>query len=141
MAITAFENYEGKLKPKANQALSNAIGFIRKIQKNDGSFSESIKSFEQGRYVESKTSSPHQTAIVVSQILYAIEDNPRLKSELKGLVEKSVSYLMSTQNQDGYREDQNWAGVTFPGIEYINYYYVHTYTAWISLIKFNEIYL
>ena len=92
-----------------------AVAWLKSVQKPDGSFGESLRSYD---FPESKgqgNSTPSQTAWGLIGLLAAAEPGDPA-------VAKAVSYLVHEQNADGSWNESDFTGTGFPGVFYLKYH-------------------
>lgn len=92
-----------------------AVAWLKAVQKPDGSFGESLRSYD---FPESKgqgNSTPSQTAWGLIGLLAAAEPGDPS-------IAKAVSYLVHQQSADGSWGEEDFTGTGFPGVFYLKYH-------------------
>jgi squalene-hopene/tetraprenyl-beta-curcumene cyclase len=92
-----------------------AVAWLRQAQKADGSFGESLRSYE---VVSSKAhgkSTPSQTAWgLIGLLAGADPDDPAIA--------RAAAYLVRQQNANGSWSEEDFTGTGFPGVFYLKYH-------------------
>jgi squalene-hopene/tetraprenyl-beta-curcumene cyclase len=92
-----------------------AVTWLRTVQKADGSFGESLLSYDAPSTKGQGPSTPSQTAWGLIGLLAGTDvDDPA--------VSKAVSYLVHNQNDDGSWSERDFTGTGFPGVFYLKYH-------------------
>ena len=92
-----------------------AVSWLKAVQKPDGSFGESLRSYD---FPESKgqgNSTPSQTAWGLIGLLAAADPGDPS-------ITKAVAYLVHQQNADGSWREDDFTGTGFPGVFYLKYH-------------------
>ena len=92
-----------------------AVAWLKSVQKLDGSFGESLRSYD---FPESKgqgNSTASQTAWGLIGLLAAAEPGDPS-------IAKAVAYLVHRQNADGSWSEDDFTGTGFPGVFYLKYH-------------------
>jgi squalene-hopene/tetraprenyl-beta-curcumene cyclase len=92
-----------------------AITWLRTVQKPDGSFGESLRSYDEPLTKCQGPSTASQTAWGLIGLLAGAGVNDPA-------VAKSVSYLVHQQQQDGSWNEPDFTGTGFPGVFYLKYH-------------------
>jgi squalene-hopene/tetraprenyl-beta-curcumene cyclase len=92
-----------------------AVVWLRTVQKADGSFGESLASYENPATKGQGPSTPSQTAWGLIGLLAGSSVNDPA-------VEKAVAYLLSEQQEDGSWGEADFTGTGFPGVFYLKYH-------------------
>jgi squalene-hopene/tetraprenyl-beta-curcumene cyclase len=92
-----------------------AVNWLRAAQKADGSFGESLESYDVPTTRGQGPSTPSQTAWGLIGLLAGAETNDPA-------VTKAVSYLVHQQNSDGSWSEADFTGTGFPGVFYLKYH-------------------
>src|SRR5262249_14480169 len=99
----------------AQNYCQRAVAWLRAVQKLDGSFGESLHSYEAPSTKGQGPSTPSQTAWGLIGLLAG--------SDLHDpAIAKAVSYLLSQQNSDGSWSEADFTGTGFPGVFYLKYH-------------------
>jgi len=99
----------------AQDYCKRAVAWLKSVQKPDGSFGESLRSY----HVESSkgrgNSTPSQTAWGLIGLLAAADaGDPSIS--------KAAEYLVQQQNEDGSWEESDFTGTGFPCVFYLKYH-------------------
>ena len=92
-----------------------AMAWLRSVQKSDGSFGESLSSYDAPSTKGQGPSTPSQTAWGLIGLLAGGD----LSDPAVG---KAVSYLTSQQQDDGSWNEADFTGTGFPGVFYLKYH-------------------
>jgi squalene-hopene/tetraprenyl-beta-curcumene cyclase len=92
-----------------------AVTWLRTVQKADGSFGESLLSYDAPSTKGQGPSTPSQTAWGLIGLLAGADLNDPA-------VGKAVSYLVHKQNEDGSWSEPDFTGTGFPGVFYLKYH-------------------
>src|SRR6202790_4670577 len=99
----------------AQDYCQRAVAWLRATQKADGSFGESLKSYDISSVKGQGPSTPSQTAWGLIGLLAAAETGDPA-------ITKAVSYLVGKQNEDGSWSEAEFTGTGFPGVFYLKYH-------------------
>jgi squalene-hopene/tetraprenyl-beta-curcumene cyclase len=128
VALATAENdphADPALAARARAAVEKGLSYVLSHQLADGGFGESPRSFDEGHFVALPASSPAQTGMVGSLLLeFSKIDRDAHWAALAPVLERAVALLVATQGADGSWHDPSWTAVTFPGLEYLVYYYI-----------------
>jgi squalene-hopene/tetraprenyl-beta-curcumene cyclase len=92
-----------------------AVTWLRNVQKADGSFGESLLSYDAPSTKGQGPSTASQTAWGLIGLLAGTDvEDPA--------VNKAVSYLVHNQNEDGSWSEPDFTGTGFPGVFYLKYH-------------------
>jgi squalene-hopene/tetraprenyl-beta-curcumene cyclase len=92
-----------------------AVTWLRTVQKVDGSFGESLRSYDEPATKGQGPSTPSQTAWGLIGLLAGAETgDPAIR--------KAVSYLVNQQEDDGSWSEADFTGTGFPGVFYLKYH-------------------
>jgi squalene-hopene/tetraprenyl-beta-curcumene cyclase len=99
----------------AQEYCQRAVAWLRAIQKPDGSFGESLKSYDYSSTKGQGQSTPSQTAWGLIGLLAASDINDPA-------ITKAVSCLTAQQNGDGSWSENDFTGTGFPCVFYLKYH-------------------
>jgi squalene-hopene/tetraprenyl-beta-curcumene cyclase len=92
-----------------------AVVWLRTVQKPDGSFGESLLSYDVPSTKGQGPSTPSQTAWGLIGLLAGAEPGDPA-------IGKAVSYLLHGQQEDGSWSEPDFTGTGFPGVFYLKYH-------------------
>jgi squalene-hopene/tetraprenyl-beta-curcumene cyclase len=92
-----------------------AVAWLRTVQKPDGSFGESLRSYDEPLTKGQGPSTASQTAWGLIGLLAGTDVNDPA-------VTKAVSYLVHQQQEDGSWGEADFTGTGFPGVFYLKYH-------------------
>jgi squalene-hopene/tetraprenyl-beta-curcumene cyclase len=99
----------------AQNYCQRAVAWLKTVQKVDGSFGESLKTYSDVSSKGQGASTPSQTAWgLIGMLAGANTADPAIS--------KAVSYLVSTQNEDGSWSEYDFTGTGFPCVFYLKYH-------------------
>ena len=99
----------------AKEYCRRAVTWLRSVQKQDGSFGESLASYDAPSTKGRGTSTASQTAWGLIGLLAGAEAGDPA-------IEKAVSYLVKQQNEDGSWSENDFTGTGFPCVFYLKYH-------------------
>jgi squalene-hopene/tetraprenyl-beta-curcumene cyclase len=99
----------------AREYCQRAVVWLRTVQKPDGSFGESLASYETPTTKGKGPSTPSQTAWGLIGLLAGAERSDPA-------IVKAVSYLVHQQKDDGSWSEPDFTGTGFPGVFYLKYH-------------------
>jgi len=99
----------------AKEFCQRAVGWLRAVQKEDGSFGESLWSYTDPATKGQGNSTASQTAWGLIGLLAGAEPSDPS-------IQKSVAYLVQQQNSDGSWSEAEFTGTGFPGVFYLKYH-------------------
>src|ERR1700731_3642615 len=99
----------------ARDYCQRAVIWLRTVQKADGSFGESLRSYEMPATKGQGPSTPSQTAWGLIGLLAGADVH-------EPAIVKAVSYLVNEQKEDGSWSEPDFTGTGFPGVFYLKYH-------------------
>ena len=99
----------------AQNYCQRAVAWLKTVQKVDGSFGESLKSY-------SDVSSKGQGASTPSQTAWGLIGMLAGSNTADPAISKAVSYLVTSQNDDGSWSEHDFTGTGFPCVFYLKYH-------------------
>ena len=99
----------------ANEYCQRAVKWLRSVQKPDGSFGESLRSYHEPQTKGEGNSTASQTAWGLIGLLAATETTD-------AAILNAVSYLVDQQNADGSWSEDEFTGTGFPCVFYLKYH-------------------
>ena len=99
----------------ARDYCQRAVAWLRKVQKADGSFGESLASYETPSTKGQGPSTASQTAWGLIGLLAGTDASDPA-------IAKAVSYLVHKQHEDGSWSEPDFTGTGFPGVFYLKYH-------------------
>ena len=99
----------------AREYCQRAVTWLRSVQKADGSFGESLMSYDAPHTKGQGPSTASQTAWGLIGLLAGSD-------VYDPAVNKAVSYLVHRQNEDGSWSEPDFTGTGFPGVFYLKYH-------------------
>ena len=99
----------------AQDYCARAVAWLRKVQKADGSFGESLLSYEMVSTKGQGNSTPSQTAWGLIGLLAAADPSDPA-------VGRAAAYLVDQQNANGSWSEDDFTGTGFPGVFYLKYH-------------------
>jgi squalene-hopene/tetraprenyl-beta-curcumene cyclase len=99
----------------AKEYCQRAVDWLRSVQKPDGSFGESLRSYNEPATKGRGNSTASQTAWGLIGLLAGAEANDPA-------IQKAVSYLVDQQNPDGSWSESEFTGTGFPCVFYLKYH-------------------
>ena len=100
----------------ARDYCQRAVLWLRTMQKADGSFGESLRSYEMPATKGQGPSTPSQTAWGLIGLLAGADVH-------EPAIVKAVSYLVNEQKEDGSWSEPDFTGTGFPGVFYLKYHF------------------
>jgi squalene-hopene/tetraprenyl-beta-curcumene cyclase len=92
-----------------------AVNWLRQVQKADGSFGESLNSYEVVSSKGQGNSTPSQTAWGLIGLLAGADQNDPA-------IGRAAAYLIDHQNANGSWSEDDFTGTGFPGVFYLKYH-------------------
>jgi squalene-hopene/tetraprenyl-beta-curcumene cyclase len=99
----------------AQDYCTRAVAWLRQVQKADGSFGESLLSYEMESTKGQGNSTPSQTAWGLIGLLAGVDRNDPA-------VGRAAEYLVTQQNTNGSWSEDDFTGTGFPGVFYLKYH-------------------
>ena len=99
----------------AKEYCQRAVSWLRSVQKLDGSFGESLRSYHEPATKGQGNSTASQTAWGLIGLLAGAEANDPA-------IQRAVSYLIEQQNADGSWSESEFTGTGFPCVFYLKYH-------------------
>ena len=99
----------------AKEYCQRAVSWLRAVQKADGSFGESLRSYNDPSTKNQGDSNASQTAWGLIGLLAAAE-------AADPAIAKAVTYLVQQQNDDGSWSEDEFTGTGFPCVFYLKYH-------------------
>ena len=99
----------------AQDYCARAVAWLRKVQKADGSFGESLLSYERSSTKGQGNSTPSQTAWGLIGLLAGTDPSDPA-------VGRAAAYLVQQQNANGSWSEDDFTGTGFPGVFYLKYH-------------------
>ncbi len=99
----------------AKEYCQRAVRWLRSVQKPDGSFGESLRSYTEPQTKGEGSSTASQTAWGLIGLLAGAEASDPA-------IQKAVSYLVDEQNDDGSWSESEFTGTGFPCVFYLKYH-------------------
>jgi squalene-hopene/tetraprenyl-beta-curcumene cyclase len=115
----------------AKEYCQRAAGWLRAIQKSDGSFGESLRSYHDSSTKGQGNSTASQTAWGLIGLLAASEP-------AEPAIAKAVSYLVQQQNDDGSWSESEFTGTGFPCVFYLKYHLYRNSFPLYALARFSN---
>jgi squalene-hopene/tetraprenyl-beta-curcumene cyclase len=99
----------------AQDYCQRAVSWLRAVQKPDGSFGESLRSYDELHTKGQGPSTPSQTAWGLIGLLAGTNTSDPA-------ITKAVNYLLTQQSGDGSWKEDDFTGTGFPGVFYLKYH-------------------
>jgi len=108
-----------------------AVRWLKAVQQPDGSFGESLLSYDDPSTKAQGPSTPSQTAWGLIGLLAGAEPGDPA-------IGKAVNWLMDKQNSDGSWPEEDFTGTGFPGVFYLKYHLYRNYFPVYALSRFRN---
>jgi squalene cyclase len=99
----------------AQEYCERAVNWLREVQKADGSFGESLATYEVSSSKGQGQSTPSQTAWGLIGLLAGADPNDPA-------IAQAAAYLVGQQNANGSWSEEDFTGTGFPGVFYLKYH-------------------
>ncbi len=99
----------------AEDYCKRAVNWLKSVQKADGSFGESLRSYDEPATKGQGVSTPSQTAWGLIGLLAAADPGDPA-------IAKAAEYLVRQQNNDGSWSESEFTGTGFPCVFYLKYH-------------------
>ena len=99
----------------AKEYCQRAVRWLRAVQKADGSFGESLRSYKEPATKGQGNSTASQTAWGLIGLLAGADTSDPA-------IQKAAAYLVEQQNADGSWSEDEFTGTGFPCVFYLNYH-------------------
>jgi squalene-hopene/tetraprenyl-beta-curcumene cyclase len=99
----------------AQEYCKRALEWLKSVQKPDGSFGESLRSYHEPQTKGEGNSTASQTAWGLIGLLAGAETTDPA-------IQNAVSYLVDQQNADGSWSEDEFTGTGFPCVFYLKYH-------------------
>jgi len=99
----------------AKEYCQRAVRWLRTVQKADGSFGESLRSYDEPATKGQGNSTASQTAWGLIGLLAGAESSDPA-------IQKAAAYLVEQQNSDGSWSEDEFTGTGFPCVFYLKYH-------------------
>ena len=115
----------------AKEYCQRAVTWLRKVQKPDGSFGESLRSYDEPATKGQGNSTASQTAWGLIGLLAASDVNDPA-------IQKAAAYLIEQQNPDGSWSEDEFTGTGFPSVFYLKYHLYRNSFPLYALARFHN---
>jgi len=99
----------------AKEYCKRAVNWLKSVQKPDGSFGESLRSYDEPKTKGQGNSTASQTAWGLIGLLAAADPGDPA-------IAKAAAYLVQQQNEDGSWSESEFTGTGFPCVFYLKYH-------------------
>jgi len=108
-----------------------AVNWLKSVQKPDGSFGESLRSYHEPKTKGQGVSTPSQTAWGLIGLLAAADPGDPS-------IAKAAEYLVRQQNSDGSWSESEFTGTGFPCVFYLKYHLYRNSFPVYALVRFHR---
>jgi len=115
----------------AKEYCQRAVNWLRSVQKADGSFGESLRSYHEPHTKGEGNSTASQTAWGLIGLLAGAETTDPA-------IQHAVSYLVDEQNADGSWSEDEFTGTGFPCVFYLKYHLYRNSLPLYALARFRN---
>jgi len=112
--------------------IQRAAAWLKRVQKEDGSFGETAQSYEDPTLKGKGESTPSQTAWGAMGLMAACEPNDPA-------IERAIDWLVSYQTEDGSWEEKWFTGTGFPKVFYLKYHLYRLYFPLTALARYRRL--
>ena len=112
--------------------IQRAATWLKRVQKEDGSFGETAQSYEDPTLKGKGESTPSQTAWGAMGLMAACEPNDPA-------IERAIDWLVSHQTEDGSWEEKWFTGTGFPKVFYLKYHLYRLYFPLTALARYRRL--
>ena len=116
----------------AQDYCKRAVSWLQAVQKPDGSFGESLRSYDVEAVKGQGNSTPSQTAWGLIGLLAAADPGDRS-------ILKAAEYLVEQQNEDGSWDENEFTGTGFPCVFYLKYHLYRNSFPVYALARFHNL--
>jgi len=109
--LRAFET----VSLNAKEYCKRAVNWLKTVQKPDGSFGESLRSYDEPSTKGQGNSTPSQTAWGLIGLMAAADPGDPA-------IAKAAAWLVQQQNEDGSWDESDFTGTGFPCVFYLKYH-------------------
>jgi squalene-hopene/tetraprenyl-beta-curcumene cyclase len=99
----------------AKEYCKRAVNWLKSVQKPDGSFGESLRSYDEPAAKGQGNSTPSQTAWGLIGLMAAADPGDPA-------IAKAAAWLVQQQNEDGSWDESDFTGTGFPCVFYLKYH-------------------
>jgi squalene-hopene/tetraprenyl-beta-curcumene cyclase len=121
---------------KSQRQIAQGAAWLISCQNPDGGWGETCRSYNDPSLKGQGRSTPSQTAWAIIGLIAAGEATGKFAREV---IEKGISYLVSTQKSDGSWFEADFTGTGFPGHFYLKYHFYQQYFPLIALGRYQGI--
>jgi len=115
----------------AEEYCKRAVSWLKAVQKPDGSFGESLRSYHVESSKGQGNSTPSQTAWGLIGLLAAADPGDPA-------VSKAAEFLVRQQNEDGSWDENDFTGTGFPCVFYLKYHLYRNSFPVYALARFHK---
>jgi squalene-hopene/tetraprenyl-beta-curcumene cyclase len=113
----------------ADPMVARAVAWLEKVQQPCGGWGESCRSYDDPAWAGKGTPTASQTAWALLALLAAGQADSRA-------VRAGISYLTSTQRDDGNWDEEPFTGTGFPKVFYLKYHLYRLYFPLMALARY-----
>ena len=108
-----------------------AVAWVKSVQNDDGGFGEDCRSYDDPSLAGRGPSTASQTAWAILALLAG-------ETEVSAELVRAVEYLLRTQREDGFWEEDEFTGTGFPRHFYLRYWMYRAYFPLMALGQFAQ---